>query len=153
MVHRLRADLETFMRLLFLSACLAVLATASSAQAQECDRNNDSQQMMTICAGEDYQAADAKLNQAYQALVDRNGAKANKLLQAAQRAWIAFRDAECAYTTADSMDGSIHPLEVSQCLTGLTNERITQLTTSNCENDDASCAIPDDGEGSNDEVQ
>ena len=117
------------MRLLFVSACLAVLATASTAQAQECDRNNDSQQMMTICAGEDYQAADAKLNQAYQALVDRNGAKANKLLQAAQRAWIAFRDAECAYTTADSMDGSIHPMEVSQCLTGLTNERITQLTT------------------------
>jgi len=141
------------MRLLFLSACLAVLAAASTAQAQECDRNNDSQQMMTICAGEDYQAADAKLNQTYQALVDRNGANANKLLQTAQRAWIAFRDAECAYTTADSVGGSIHPMGVSQCLTGLTNDRITQLSSANCESDDASCAIPDDGEGSNDEVQ
>jgi uncharacterized protein YecT (DUF1311 family) len=153
MVRRLQADLEISMRLLFLSACLAVLAAASTAQAQECDRNDDSQQMMNICAGEDYRAADAKLNQAYKDLVDRNGAKANKLLQTAQRAWIAFRDAECAYTTADSVDGSIHPLEVSQCLTELTNDRITQLTSSNCENDDASCAIPDDGEGSSDEVQ
>ncbi len=141
------------MRLLFLSFCLAVLTTASVAQAQECDRNDDSQQMMTICAGEDYQAADAKLNQTYKDLVGRNDDKANKLLQTAQRAWIAFRDAECAYTAAESEGGSIHPMEVSQCLTELTNDRITQLTTSNCESDDASCAIPDDGEGSSDEVQ
>ena len=70
------------MRLLFVSACLAVLASA--AQAQECDRNDDSQQMMNICAGEDYQAADAKLNQAYKDLVGRNDDNSRKLLQVAQ---------------------------------------------------------------------
>ena len=98
-------------------------------------------------------AADAKLNQAYKDLVGRNDAKTNKLLQTAQRAWIAFRDAECAYTTADSEGGSIHPMEVSQCLTGLTNDRIKQLTTgANCEEGDASCASPDEARAS-DEVQ
>lgn len=143
------------MRLLFLSACLAVLAAASTAQAQECDRNDDSQQMMNICAGEDYQAADAKLNQAYKDLVGRNDDKGRKLLlQVAQRAWIVFRDAECAYTTTGSEGGSIHPMEVSQCLTGLTEQRIKQLTSgANCQEGDTSCASPDEDGDLNDELQ
>ena len=135
------------MRLLFVSACLAVLAAASTAQAQECDRNDDSQQMMNICAGEDYQAADAKLNQAYKDLISRNDDKSRKLLQVAQRAWIAFRDAECAHSTAASAGGSIHSMEVSQCLTRLTNDRTKQLAAAaNCEEGDASCASPDEDE-------
>ena len=142
------------MRLLFVSACLAVLATASAAQAQECDRNDDSQQMMNICAGEDYQAADAKLNQAYKDLVGRNDDNRRKLLQVAQRAWIAFRDAECAYTTAGSEGGSIHPMEVSQCLTELTQQRTKQLTSSaNCQEGDASCTSSDEDGDLNDELQ
>ncbi|MGX9142982.1 lysozyme inhibitor LprI family protein [Mesorhizobium sp. 128a] len=154
MVRRLQADLETSMRLLFVSACLAVLAAAAPAQAQECDRNDDSQQMMNICAGEDYQAADAKLNQAYKDLVGRNDDKSRKLLQVAQRAWIAFRDAECAYNTTDSEGGSIHPMEVSQCLTELTDQRIKQLTSgTNCQEGDASCASPDEEEDLNNELQ
>ena len=109
------------MRLWFVSACLAVLAAASTAQAQECDRNDD---------------------------------KSRKLLQVAQRAWIAFRDAECAYTTAGSEGGSIHPMEVSQCLTDLTEQRTKQLTSSaNCQEGDASCASSDEDGDLNDELQ
>jgi len=139
------------MRRIFLSACLVLLAGASVARAQECDRSDDSQQMMNICAGEDYQAADAKLNAAYQNLIGSDDADAKRLLQAAQRAWIAFRDAECAHNTAASAGGSIHAMEVSQCLTRLTNERIKQLAASaNCEEGDASCANSDED---SDEVQ
>ena len=76
----------------------------------------------------------------------------NKLLQTAQRAWIAFRDAECTYSTADSEGGSIHPMEVSQCLTELTEARTKQLTSgSNCREGDASCASSD--EDQNDDMQ
>ncbi|UVK40093.1 DUF1311 domain-containing protein [Mesorhizobium sp. AR10] len=136
------------MRRIFLPAFLVVLAAASAAHADDCDRNDDSQQMMTICAGADYGAADARLNKAYKDLVGRNDDKTNKLLQTAQRAWIIFRDAECAYSTADSEGGSIHPMEVSECLTRLTNDRIKQLTSgANCEEGDASCASPDEDEG------
>ncbi|RWA66053.1 lysozyme inhibitor LprI family protein [Mesorhizobium sp.] len=135
------------MRRLFLSASLVLLATAAAAWAQECDRSDDSQSMMTICANTDYEAADAKLNAAYKDLVGGNDEKANKLLQTAQRAWIAFRDAECAYSTADSAGGSIHPMEVSQCLTELSNERTKQLTSGpNCQDGDPSCASPDESE-------
>ncbi|MER9056075.1 lysozyme inhibitor LprI family protein [Mesorhizobium sp. M0213] len=85
------------MRRILVSACLVVLAAGSVAHAQECDRNDDSQQMMNICADADYKSADAKLNKAYQDLIGGSDAKARKLLQTAQRAWIAFRDAECSY--------------------------------------------------------
>jgi len=138
---------EIHMRRLLLPAWLVLLATASAAWGQECDRNDDSQSMMTICAGVDYQAADAKLNAAYKDLVGRNDEKANQLLQAAQRAWITFRDAECAYSAADSEGGSIHPMEISQCLTEVTNERTKQLTSgANCQDGDPSCASPDEDE-------
>jgi uncharacterized protein YecT (DUF1311 family) len=144
--------LEIIMRRIFLSACLVVMAAASAAPAQECDRNDDSQQMMNICAGTDYDAADAKLNKTYRDLVGRNDDKTNKLLQTAQRAWIAFRDAECNYSTSDSEGGSIHPMEVSECLTRLTNDRIKQLTAdTNCAEGDVSCASPDEDE--NDDLQ
>jgi len=135
------------MRRTLLSACLAVLAATTVARAQECDRSDDSQQMMNICAGEDYQAADARLNQAYQALIRSDDADDKKLLQAAQRAWISFRDAECAHSTAASSGGSIHAMAVSQCLTRLTNDRIKQLAAAaNCQEGDASCASPDEDE-------
>ncbi|TPL70991.1 lysozyme inhibitor LprI family protein [Mesorhizobium sp. B2-3-15] len=139
------------MRRIFLSSCLVILAASSAVRGQECDRSDDSQQMMNICAGEDYQAADARLNAAYQALIGSDDADGKRLLQVAQRAWISFRDAECAHNTAASQGGSIHAMEVSQCLTRLTNDRIKQLAASaNCEEGDASCASPD---ADSDEVQ
>jgi uncharacterized protein YecT (DUF1311 family) len=135
---------------MLLSVCLVFLAGTSIARAQECDRSDDSQQMMNICASEDYQAADAKLNAAYQNLIGSEDVEGKRLLQAAQRAWIAFRDAECAHATAASQGGSIHAMEVSQCLTRLTNERTKQLAASaTCEEGDVSCASPneDDSDG------
>lgn len=133
------------MRRVFLSACLAVLATAPVAKAQECDRNDDSQQMMTICAGADLATADAKLNTTYQSVLGEADDKGKTLLKTAQRAWVAFRDAECAYSTQASEGGSIHPMEVSQCLTKLTENRIKQLAaTSTCSDSDVNCASPDE---------
>jgi uncharacterized protein YecT (DUF1311 family) len=138
------------MRRVFLSACLVVLAATSAAWADDCDRNDDSQQMMNICAAADHDAADATLNKAYQDVVAGYDDKTRKLLQATQRAWIAFRDAECDYSTADSEGGSIHPMEVSECLTRLTNDRIKQLTAdTSCAEGDLNCVSP--GEDPNDE--
>ena len=114
------------MRRLLLSACLVVLAAGSAAQGQECDRSDDSQSMMTICAGADYQAADAKLNAAYKDLVGRNDDNTNKLLQTAQRAWIAFRDADCA-SLYDQDWGTISRVEAASCRLDLTARRADAL--------------------------
>jgi uncharacterized protein YecT (DUF1311 family) len=122
--------------------CGLVLATGPALSQDKCDRNDDSQQMMNLCAGLDYQAADKRLNATYAGIVGdlRGDGKTLGLLRKTQRAWIAFRDAECAYAAADSEGGSIYPMLVSMCLTKVTNERIRQLEADgNCEGGDAGC--------------
>ena len=70
-------------------------------------------------------------------------AEGKKLLQAAQRAWISFRDAECAFSTNDSKGGSIYPMLMSNCLEELTADRTKQLRTYlDCEEGDMSCPVP-----------
>lgn len=130
---------------LFLLCLLCAVGFAGAAQADEtCDRNDDSQTMMTLCANQDYAAMDARLNQAYKKLEKDSDADTMHLLKTAQRAWIAFRDAECAYAAADSEGGSIHPMLVSMCLTKVTEDRIEQLRVDNtCQEGDVGCTTAD----------
>ena len=101
---------------------VAAVLTAP-AMAQDCN-NAMSQSEMNICADRDYQKADKALNAAYAdllAVLSEPGFKSK--LRAAQRSWIAFRDNECVFETADNEGGSIHPMVYSGCLTRLTKER------------------------------
>ncbi|MER2535697.1 MAG: lysozyme inhibitor LprI family protein [Rhizobiaceae bacterium] len=128
-----------------LAVIAGLLGALSAAQAQKCDRADESQAGMNICAAADHQAADRKLNKAYGDIMKRlsDDADARKRLQAAQRAWIAFRDAECDFSTADSREGTIYPALYSECLTALTDERTGQLSGYlNCEEGDMSCPVP-----------
>lgn len=93
---------------------------------------------MTMCAGQDYAAADAQLNAAYRKaraamqsfdanlLPDQRGA-AQALLEA-QRAWITFRDAACKAEGYPYYGGTIQPMIVSECLARLTRRRTDDLT-------------------------
>ena len=44
-----------------------------------------------------------------------------------QRAWLRFRDAECAIEAAEMLGGSMAPMVRAHCLARLTRERGTQL--------------------------
>lgn len=132
------------MRAIFLTFLMAFFGQSVQALARECDPSDESQTGMNICANAEYQSADAKLNKAYGEIVRRlaEDAGAKKLLQKAQRDWIAFRDAECAFSTDGSKDGSIYAMLKSQCLAGLTAARAEQLSGYlNCEGD-LSCPVP-----------
>jgi uncharacterized protein YecT (DUF1311 family) len=48
-------------------------------------------------------------------------------LLAAQRAWIAFRDAHCASEGYEFRGGSMEPFMIGTCMTKLTEERTAQL--------------------------
>lgn len=117
------------MRALLPVLCLALLCHAAPALAQECDESDETQTGMNICAGVAYKAADRKLNEAYGKVVAhlKDSPEDRKLLQAAQRAWIAFRDAECAFSGNGYAGGSMQPMVVSMCLTDLTETRTKQL--------------------------
>lgn len=103
---------------------------AQDAQAQtaaECIAPQQ-QQLMNACAVQKYQETDAALNAAWKpakSFADSIGE--GDALLAAQRAWLAYRDAACAVQASPYKGGSIRPLIHVNCLTGLTAERTKML--------------------------
>jgi uncharacterized protein YecT (DUF1311 family) len=115
------------MRAAFIGAAAAgLLLAAAPARADECANPMD-QSTMNICADRDYRAADAVLNKTYRQALDKLDEDGRALLKESERAWIAFRDAECRYEAAPNQGGSIYPLIYSGCLTRLTKVRIAEL--------------------------
>jgi uncharacterized protein YecT (DUF1311 family) len=49
------------------------------------------------------------------------------VLDSAQRAWIAFRDAQCSYVAKSYEGGSMQPMQQGACLEALTRARTKQL--------------------------
>jgi uncharacterized protein YecT (DUF1311 family) len=133
------------MRLFTPALFVAVLSVSMPALAQDCAPSDESQMCLNQRAGAEYKSADDQLNKTYGEIVRRlaDDAESRTMLQAAQRAWIAFRDAECAFANDHSKDGSIYPLLMGQCLTALTQTRTGQLDAYlNCEEGDLSCPVP-----------
>jgi uncharacterized protein YecT (DUF1311 family) len=114
---------DTMMRANLLLSLLLAVGT-SQAQTQS-DLNR------SACAELD--AADAELNSVYREIRERYRGDALFLdtLKTAQRAWIAFRDAELAAlypAQAKQIEyGSIYPMCECTTLAGLTRERTAQL--------------------------
>lgn len=117
--------------------CLALLALMPAAvQAQDCTEAA-TQIELTACAEANWQAADAELNQVWKdamALMkaidadlpeDEQGAAAQ--LRGAQRAWIAFRDANCAAEGYLVHGGTAEPMVVLGCMSRLTQGRSADL--------------------------
>jgi uncharacterized protein YecT (DUF1311 family) len=86
------------------------------------------------CEADKYKAADAEMNRVYKAALKRleGDKKATDKLKAAQRAWMAFRDAELAahFPAGASIQeyGSVFPMCQSSHLTDLTQARTQQLS-------------------------
>ncbi|MEQ1938996.1 lysozyme inhibitor LprI family protein [Mesorhizobium sp. CN5-321] len=95
--------------------------------------------------GADFQKADKALNSTFRQvqsrLSDDSGGKAR--LVKAQRAWIAFRDAECTFQSSGEDGGSAAPLVVASCKAELTTQRTKQLKAYlNCQEGDLACPVP-----------
>ena len=124
----------------FLVVCLLVTNGYAMASAA-CD-NANTQTELNQCTAMSYQTADDKLNEAYQALVGRLASNPGSLekLRAAQRAWIGFRDAECAYESSAVEGGSAQPMVRNGCFKVLTGQRTERVREhASCEEGDLSC--------------
>ncbi len=123
------------------------LGTAASASANDCENAMD-QMTMNECADLAFKKTDSQLNAVYQTIERRlkSGAQPQKLLIAAERAWIAFRDAECTFTASAVAGGSMQPMVYSGCLDQMTKKRIDDLKGFlQCEEGDLSCPLPPAG--------
>lgn len=99
-----------------------------------------SQMELNQQAGTTLQDADRQLNAAYTKLRTRLGPESRARLQAAEEAWIRFRDRECAFIGAPTAGGSIHGMIVAQCQARLTLVRVKDLESQlNCQEGDLSC--------------
>jgi uncharacterized protein YecT (DUF1311 family) len=127
-----------------IAALLLALAlqSPSAAQAGEPDCNDAETQMdMNHCAGERFGQADAQLNRVYRDVVRQEQAADRdavgmidshptneEALRASQRAWLAFRDAQCEYESFEARGGSMQPMLYEDCRARMTRERIRQLS-------------------------
>ncbi|WP_322051696.1 lysozyme inhibitor LprI family protein [Paraburkholderia bannensis] len=129
---------------LYASAILvsSVFAAASScfAAQPECLNSAATQLAMDECVGRAMKADDAKLNETYKALlakVSKNGANQ---LRKAQRAWVAWRDAQCEFNTMGTTGGSINSSMYGLCIDELTQEQTRRLDAQvHCKEGDLSC--------------
>jgi uncharacterized protein YecT (DUF1311 family) len=80
------------------------------------------------CYGEQFRKADAHLNKIYASLLKQLGSgTATQKLQAAEKAWIQYRDLHCEAARSEFEGGSISPMVWAQCMAGVTDHRIEEL--------------------------
>jgi uncharacterized protein YecT (DUF1311 family) len=131
------------MRMRLWPIVVGVVGMAQPAMAAQCQGVTQSE--MNACAGQELRIADAALNASYSAILQRlkqNAGARNKLLTA-ERAWMAFRDAECAFVTSGVDGGSIAPMVGLDCRANLTRRRQKDLAGYlSCAEGDLSCPVP-----------
>jgi uncharacterized protein YecT (DUF1311 family) len=122
------------MRIVGLAAIMSLCAAGVRAEdaklypVTDCGKFT-TQMDLNTCAVDNFKSADKALNNVYQALMAKQDEVASKQrLKAAQRAWIAFRDRECAFEVGpQETGGTIWPTENAGCLEGITASRIREL--------------------------
>lgn len=105
-------------------------------------RTPQTQTDMNRCAGKEYRRVDTLLNAAYSKAITRAPEEQRRLLRTAQRSWLSYRDAECAFRNYAVHDGSMFPMSQAICLTELTQAREKALNDAlHCVEGDISCAL------------
>ena len=124
----------------------SLIAGASIAQADEdCDARGLSQAELNDCYGDAYKKADAELNVLYRQITDRlkDDKETAGLLVAAERAWVAFRDAECNFSVSAVAGAAAYGMIHAICLHRLTGKRIDDLKNYlDCQQGALDCPVP-----------
>jgi uncharacterized protein YecT (DUF1311 family) len=131
------------MRSTFLASAL-LLSLPTTANAKATCVYDGTQTEMTLCAKAHFEDADAELNRIWPNAIlkakksdgpncddsnDQCGFE--KALLKSQRAWIEFRDRQCAFEGFDARGGSLEPMLISVCRERMTLDRIKQLLQPN----------------------
>jgi uncharacterized protein YecT (DUF1311 family) len=112
-----------------LGAAGAIAEDAAPYPVNDCGQFT-AQPDLNACAAANLQAADAALNQMYQKLMaQQTDGSSKKQLKDVERAWMDYRDKECAFEVGPQQSGgSIWPMEMSNCLEEMTAARLREVT-------------------------
>lgn len=109
-----------------LFSLLIPLPTAAQ-EADPCVMAAKTQAELNECSTQRYRAVDVTLNRVYKEIVAALGPKPTGKLKEAQRAWIAFRDANCEAQAFDYANGRLYTKVYTDCLSTVTQTRIAEL--------------------------
>jgi uncharacterized protein YecT (DUF1311 family) len=104
-----------------------------SAQYRACNEKAKTQMEMNACASEEAARADTELNEVYRKLLTQAASQQEAVakIKAAERAWIAYRDAymDAMYPAKNKQAeyGSIYPMEADLLRAKLTQRQVTAL--------------------------
>lgn len=124
---------------------LIAAATPSAAHAQiAACAGLATQAALNECAGREYKKNDDLLNEVYRQLHAKlRDPQQRNMLEQAERAWIAYRDRQCAFQSSGSAGGSIHPMIEADCRNEKTVVHLAELRRQlNCQEADPSCVHP-----------
>jgi uncharacterized protein YecT (DUF1311 family) len=126
-----------FPALVILTVCaLAPIASATAAEEWICDKAMSNAEIRQ-CADREYRKHDAELNRVYKKLLQDAESLGNveqgygvpplEALKQSQRAWVAFRDANCHWKSTSFYGGSGQSVIMSTCLAIATRDRVEEL--------------------------
>lgn len=81
---------------------------------------------MLDCGSDEHAEQDRRLNDTYRALIATLSAERSAQLREAQRAWLRFRDENCAWY-ADAGGGTAASLAASSCMLEMTKSRADEI--------------------------
>ena len=121
-----------------MSAALLILCSVpsfsqNSKPLDDCNAKAKAQPELNACAAQEADRVDAKMNGVYKQLLAKAGSDANDVakIKAAERAWLAYRDAyiEATYPAADKQAeyGSEYFMDVNMLRAKLTQQHVADL--------------------------
>jgi uncharacterized protein YecT (DUF1311 family) len=117
--------------LLATSAALAASETEMSQEYSSCvDNANAATPALIDCALAETKRQDARLNENYKRLMSKLTEERKDTLLEAQRAWIKFRDANCAFWD-DPAGGQNAAVTAKECNLTMTADRASELELAN----------------------
>lgn len=110
-------------------ALLLLFTASAQASTDMCYERAQSQAQLNECSANALKTADDELNALYRRMQDRlrSDSQTKALLVDTERRWMSFRDSECAFSAVRSSGGSMHAMQVNDCLTRLTRTRVLEL--------------------------
>ena len=107
--------------------------------APDCDAPS-TQKAMNECAYEDFLAATANYAQSNKSVMDKLHGNSRNFFRRAQKSWIAYRTATCAFESSAAHGGSVQGMIVSQCAARMTRARVVEMDAiKDCQEGDLAC--------------
>ncbi len=82
---------------------------------------------MVECISTEFERQDRTLNDTYRQLTTKLESENRNALKRAERAWVAFRDAQCGFEYAEQGEGTLAPVVLVDCKLKMTIVRNREL--------------------------